>query len=259
MIERTFLNGFHKVMRLPGGAPIYDGYLVDVGPAMLRINQCSQDVVANDRRNLLRNLDVPVISIVSEGDMWLGVHTRQPNVLGRRAGLVIYEIAGAAHGSGLARAGRASPQEAARSGALSANLSLGNMIPNNFPRGYITRAALQNLQQWVIQGRLPPIAPPLATRGTEIARDADGNALAGVRSVWIDVPTASYQGSLGLGAMAVIGRKTPYAPEKLRTLYPTSSDYSARVRLSVEESVRERMILAEDANGIVESLLAPAP
>ena len=48
MLQRTFLNGFHKLWRLPGGAPIYDAYLIDVGAAMLRINQCSQDVLAAD-------------------------------------------------------------------------------------------------------------------------------------------------------------------------------------------------------------------
>ena len=37
MLQRTYVNAFHPVLRLPGGGPIYDGYLIEVAPGAERI------------------------------------------------------------------------------------------------------------------------------------------------------------------------------------------------------------------------------
>jgi hypothetical protein len=253
LIQTTFINGFHKIMRLPGGGPIFDGYLVEVGPGMLRINQCSADVPPDDPRNRLQPADVPVINIVSEGDMWLGLRTRRPDVIRERAGVVTYEIAGAAHKHGAGDAGRPTPEEAARAGVtMPAVPPPPGVILNDFPRTYLSAAALRNLQAWSREGRAPPVGQRLATEGATILRDADGNALGGVRSPWIDVPTASYRGGLGLGALAIVGSKTPFPPEKLQVLYPTHADYGAKFKASLEAAVAGRWILPEDAPHILE-------
>jgi hypothetical protein len=253
LIQTTFINGFHNVMRLPGGGPIFDGYLVEVGPGLLRINQCSADVLPDDPRNRVQPTDAPVINIVSEGDMWLGLRTRRPDVIDGRTGVVTYELAGAAHKHGAGEAGRPTPAEAARAGVtMPAIPPPPGVILNDFPRHYLSAAALRNLQAWAREGRAPPVGQPLATEGGAILRDADGNARGGVRSPWIDVPTASYRGGLGLGAMAIVGSKTPLPPERLRSLYPTKADYEARFKASLEESVAGRWILPEDAPRILE-------
>lgn len=255
LIQRTFISGFHSVMRLSDGGPIFDGYLIEVGPAMLRINQCSADILADDRRNRLPEIDVPVINIVSEGDMWLGAHTRQPDVVRPRAGLVTYEIAGASHKSGMGDPGHPTPEEMARAGGKPTPPPSG-LILNDMPRGYLSTAALSNLQAWALKGEPPPQGPRLSYNGSEIARDGDGNALGGVRTPWIDVPTAAYQGSLGLGVLTLVGRKTPFSPEKLRALYPSHADYLAKLEASVASSVQARWILPEDGRRIVEKAAA---
>jgi hypothetical protein len=253
LIQTTFINGFHKVMRLPGGGPIFDGYLVEVGPALLRMNQCSADVPPDDPRNQLQPTDVPVINIVSEGDMWLGLNTRRPDVVGARAGVVTYEIAGAAHKHGAGDAGRPTPGEAARAGVtMPAMPPPPGVILNDFPRAYLSTAALRNLQAWSREGRAPPMGQPLATEGSTILRDADGNALGGVRSPWIEAPTASYRGNLGVGALAIVGSKTPFPADRLRSLYPTKADYEARFKAKLEEAVAGGWILPEDAPRILE-------
>jgi hypothetical protein len=253
LIQTTFINGFHKVMRLPGGGPIFDGYLVEVGPGLLRINQCAADVLPNDPRNRVQPTDVPVVNIVSEGDMWLGLQTRRPDVIEPRAGVVTYEIAGAAHKHNGGDGGRPTPAEAARAGVkLPPIPPPEGVILNDFPRAYFSTAALRNLQAWSREGRAPPVGQPLTTEGSTILRDADGNALGGVRSPWIDVPTASYRGGLGLGALAIVGSKTPFPPEKLRSLYPTHADYVAKVKASLEGAVAGRWIVPEDASAILE-------
>jgi hypothetical protein len=253
LIQTTFINGFHKIMRLPGGGPIFDGYLIEVGPGMLRINQCSADVLPDDPRNRLPPPDVPVINIVSEGDMWLGLRTRRPDLVQQQAGVVTYEIAGSAHKHGAGEAGRPTPAEVARAGVtMPAIAPPAGMIPNDFPRAYLSTAALRNLQLWAREGRAPPVGQPLASDGATILRDADGNALGGVRSPWIDAPTASYRGGLGLGALAIVGSKTPFSAERLRALYPTHADYETKFKASLEAAVAGRWILPEDAPHILQ-------
>jgi hypothetical protein len=253
LIQRTFISGFHNVMRVRGGGPIFDGYLIEVGPAMLRINQCSHDILPDDPRNRLPIVDVPVINIVSEGDMWLGLHTRQPDVVHERSGLVTYEIAGAPHKAGMGDAGHPTADEAARAGLKAPLISPPTgVVLNDLPRGYLSTAALRNLQLWAHEGRSPPRGEPMATEGSAILRDDNGNAIGGVRNPWIDVPTATYHGNLGRGPMAVFGGKVPFEADKLRSLYPTHADYVAKFKASVESAVAERWLLPEDAAAIVQ-------
>lgn len=245
LIQRTFASAFHNVMRLPGNRPIFDGYLIEVGPAMLRINQCSTDVLPEDARNRLPEIDAPIINIVSEGDMWLGLPTRQPDRIGRRSGLLTYEIAGAPHRPGTPYRGHPGESELARAGIPTQTPKL-PFIENDLPRGYISNAALSNLQAWSRKGTAPPIGARLTTEGTTIERDANGNALGGVRNPWIDVPLASYQGAVGLGPMAVVGKKTPFSAERLKQLYGSPEKYLVRFRASVRRATAARWLLADD-------------
>src|SRR5690606_20174794 len=67
--------------------------------------------------------------------------------------------------------------------------------PNAFPTRFALRAAVRALGEWVTEGTEPPRASPLS-RGDdgEIRRDADGNALGGLRLPDLDVPTATHSG-----------------------------------------------------------------
>lgn len=253
MIQRTFISGFHNVMRTADGGPIFDGYLAEVGPALLRINQCSADILPDDPRNRLPRIDVPIINIVSEGDMWLGLHTRQPDIVRGNTGMVTYEIAGASHKTGFGDAGHAAHDEATRAGVPRPLIPVPkDVIINDLPRGYLSAAALRNLQVWALNGVPPPQAPWLETKGGNIVRDADGNAIGGLRNPWIDVPVARYQGAVGLGPYAIVGQKFPFAPEKLRQLYPDHATYVAKVKASVANAVTHRWLLPEDGRRIVE-------
>lgn len=254
LLQRTFINGFHGVMRLPDGGPIFDGYLTEVGPGMLRINQCAPDTLPDDPRNRIKVPDVPVINIVSEGDMWLGLHTRAPDAIAPHVGLVTYEIAGATHDPGMGTIGLPSAEEMAKAGVKVPSLQLPRWLggaPNDFPRGFLTTAALRNLQVWARDGAIPPQGQPLLTDADGIVRDADGNARGGVRSPWIDVPTASYQGAKGTGPLAVVGSKNPFSAEELKQRYPTHADYLARVKARVDQLVAGRWLLPEDVAPIM--------
>jgi hypothetical protein len=134
------------------------------------------------------------------------------------------------------------------------------VILNDLPRAYFTTAALRNLQEWAIDGRAPPQAVPISMGGAKIGRDENGNALGGLRSPWIDAPTATYRGALGLGPLAIVGAKTPFTEEKLRQLYPTHADYVAKVKASVDALVAGRWLMPEDGAAIVRRAAeAPLP
>ncbi len=254
---RTFLTGFHPRYRTPDGAPVYDGYLATVGPALVRINQCSPDVPLDDPRQKLLPPDVPFISLSSEAEMALGKHTRQPDVVTPKGGIVTYEVAGGSHAGGeipgQPRDLSAMPSMAdfARSGIkMPAVMPGGGMTAmNDFPWAPITRGAYHNLQLWVRKGVLPPQSPGIAMDGAlAIKRDELGNALGGLRMPYIDVPFASYRGSTTDEDMTgLMGARKPLPPETLKSLYPDHAAYVTRFAAATDRMLAGRWISPEDA------------
>ena len=255
---RTWLAGFANRYRTPDGRPVYDGYLGIVGPAMVRINQCAADVpLADPRQQLLPAPEVPYISISSEGEMWQGKYTRQPDVVTPTGGIVTYEVAGGSHmGAEVPGVAPDALMVAAMAHLRGSGAAAPAMPPgmagftfNDFVWAPLTRGAYHNLQLWVRQGVLPPQAPPIEVDADmNIRRDQYGNALGGLRMPYIDHPVAAHIGSLGAGGMAgVIGRRDPLPPATIQTLYPTHADYVAAISAATDRLAAGRWISPEDA------------
>jgi alpha/beta hydrolase family protein len=71
----------------------------------------------------------------------------------------------------------------------------GVIDPNPFPFAYVANAAFANLMQWIDRSVPPPRADRIEVTDTtpvQIARDDSGNALGGVRTPYLDVPTGTY-------------------------------------------------------------------
>ncbi len=230
LLMRTWINAFHSNYRMPDGGPIFDGYQEIVGSLMYRINQCAVDFLPWDPRNQIAvPTDAAVINMFSESDMWKGLYSRQPDVIKGRSGLVTYEMAGSAHGGVL------------------------------YPRTGIEAAALHNLQKWVREGVAPPRGQPIKTVYTQMQRDWHGNVIGGLRTPYLDVPVATYQGTIAPQASAP-GKKTPFAPEKLKLLYPSRDAYLAKFDAEVDRMVRERWLLPEGAEQMkADARKAPIP
>jgi hypothetical protein len=117
---------------------------------------------------------------------------------------------------------------------------------------YVMQAALVALNRWIRSGVQPPEAPPLQV--TEAAppalvRDANGNALGGVRSPWVDTPTAmlSGLGQTGAGFAVLFGMTEPFDAAKIHALYPDGkAEYLARFDASLNRAVRAGFILKAD-------------
>src|SRR3546814_9293284 len=79
------------------------------------------------------------------------------------------------------------------------DMVLGQKLPkpmNAAPQHhYVMQAALRALDRWVRTGEAPPIAERLQVSDSgALVLDAHGNARGGVRSPWVDVPTAQLSG-----------------------------------------------------------------
>ncbi|RYE70554.1 MAG: hypothetical protein EOP17_00045 [Rhizobiaceae bacterium] len=123
------------------------------------------------------------------------------------------------------------------------------MVPNDFSWEVALRAALHNLEQWADKG----IAPPQTSRieldaSLEVVRDADGNALGGLRLPYVDVPTARYVGALSESGMAsIVGAKAPFDAAKLSALHQDHANFMRKFFFATDRALKARLILPGDA------------
>ena len=232
---RTYL-GAHPELRMPDGAPIYDGFLLTstLGNTPLPI------------------VDVPMIQMPTQTEVATaapqGIKFRRPDSDEPGNRFRIYEVAGMPHNNARDR-----PEF----------LNDPCMLPvTDFHAGAFTALGLNYLIEWVANGKTPPHAPPItvdqdtAGDNSPLALDAYGNAKGGVRNVWVDVPIATY-GVLGKGKTPaqdrlcqLAGTEVPLSAATLKTLYKNKSDYEKKVEKRLGELVKEGWFLPEYVDAI---------
>ena len=223
-----YIQQSHAGARLPSGKPIYDGYLPMEAFSQTRID----------------GGDAAVIHAVGEGDFALfrvddpsvRYNTREdadaPNDRFRE-----YEFAGASHVPTRGRTKTNRPGE----------------YPSQFPTQPFYKMALLHLIEWVTNGASPPRAPRLMQAAdAEMVRDAFGNVRGGIRSPWVDVPTARIIASPPIPpgadhARAQQGLQENFPVEKLVQLYGTREEYLQRFNTSLDKLASERWITPDDA------------
>ncbi|MFL5298570.1 MAG: alpha/beta hydrolase domain-containing protein [Phenylobacterium sp.] len=122
---------------------------------------------------------------------------------------------------------------------------------------YVAMAALAALETWVRTGKPPAMAPrmdvePPAKAGDapKLVPDANGNAKGGIRTPWVDAPTAKLSGFGNTGGPFgfLVGTTQPFDGPTLARLYPGGkADYLKRFDASLDKAVRGGFILAADA------------
>ena len=86
--------------------------------------------------------------------------------------------------------------------------------------------------------------------------DAHGNVIGGVRSPFVDVPTATWNGnSSGESFCRIAGHEIPFSAEKLKQLYPSKQDYIAAVTNNVKKLIEEGFILPADGKILIEQAI----
>ena len=126
-----------------------------------------------------------------------------------------------------------------------------------FPLRSFERAALTNLYAWSEHGTRPPRSPRLETSAigavSTFPLDADGNALGGVRSPFVDRALARYEPSDTPGPFcALTGVETPLDPATLHARYPTVRSYMSKFTASLDQAIKRRVLLRADRAAILD-------
>ena len=214
----------------------------------------------------------PVLTLQSETDVvWLGsAAARQPDSDRFR----LWEIAGAAHAdtyllvASAVDDGSLPPAELAKLLAPT-DAVFGMKVDAPINAGpqqhYALQAALAHLDRWAGGGAPPPEAPrlELAGGGAEgaLALDEHGIAKGGLRSPWVDAPTAALSGlgQSGTEFAFLFGTTRPFDAATLARLYPGGrSDFLARYRDAADEALSHGFLLEADAAEI-DGLAAEGP
>jgi hypothetical protein len=136
--------------------------------------------------------------------------------------------------------------------------------PSAFRQTDIWAMAFDNLVRWISRGVAPPRAAriELEADGRTAKRDANANALGGVRSVFVDVPTASIMptslapGGVVRNPCAYAGYQLDFSPDKVQQLYRTHARYVQQVTKDTDKLVRERFLLRASARELVSAARA---
>jgi hypothetical protein len=117
-----------------------------------------------------------------------------------------------------------------------------------FPMRYAVAAAIHHLDRWVKTGALPPAGPRYQFDGSgQLARDADFNALGGIRYPPIEVPVARYRSTdCELGGITI-----PFTELELQQRYPAHADYVCQLREAALRSMADGFLLRADAEELM--------
>jgi hypothetical protein len=264
---RTYATVFGKTTVDGKGKPLYDAYLYSGSPPwQVPLHQCMKDLPAGDSRLITAAVGVPIIELFAQGDIGTNIETRRADADARDDRFRRYEIAGAAHTDPWEELSFASNEDMRRIGIGGAGAARDvctpeNVTPSDFPIRYVFNAAWRNLDKWVRQGVAPPRAPRLELKvnaGEPFApdkafvEDALGNAKGGVRTPYVDVPTARWVGArAGPFRCLFSGYKVEFDEQKLASLYNDHGAYVKKVRASASRLESQRWLTAVDAAAIV--------
>ncbi len=242
-------------------AKVYDGFFIHSrggDAASLAINGESRgDRTIPNGVKIRDDVDVPVMMVQTESDVrWLGyASATQPDSDNFR----LWEIAGGSHvdaynglgddGDGAAEAALLGPTKLTHGPlACASTINAGVQQP-------VVVAALAGLEKWVRDGTPPPSAARLELTGSgdniNIARDAHGIAVGGVRTPLVDVPVVRNTGEVNTGASpfcAAFGTSSAFDATTLAQLYPHGgSDYVAAFAKDADQTVKAGFWLASSA------------
>lgn len=240
---------------------VYDGFLVHsrwgTGDAL---SQAPLPAIATPTGTLIRDdIKVPVLTVETETDLIRGyVSARQPDSSTFR----LWEVAGTAHADAYTTGGFGD------TGDGQAEVALLNVVAvnggalncakpiNDGPAFLVLSTALHDLNRWVTTGTPPPRAPRLVASpepGVTISRDAHGNALGGIRTPLVDVPTATLLGDGGntpAGFCGLFGVTVPFNSATLSSLYPSHGDYVTKFDQATAAALKNGFLLPLDAKNL---------
>jgi hypothetical protein len=264
MFDGFFVHG------RPGAGVSIDGVFI---PSAARGQglEATRSAISSTGERIREDARVPVLVLQSETDVVLlgGGRAAQPD----SERLRVWEMAGAAHadtytvGAGRHDDGTLDTPRLAELLRPTTNLLIGRTdspINAGPQQHYVAQAALAHLARWAAGGEPPPSAPRLAVDADLTGYDLDEHGLArgGIRTPWVDVPTA-VMGGLGQSGESfamLFGRTEPFDDAALSKLYPGGKDeYLRRFEASLDVTIAAGIILRDDREEILGVAAASYP
>ncbi len=252
----------------PGAGLAIDGVFLPsaarVGVGRTESSDTAIEIASRGER-LRDDVRVPVLVLQSETDVIVlgSGRAEQPDADHVR----LWEIAGAAHADTYTVSGSRHDDGTVGGARLAEllrptrSLLIGNTekAVNSGPQQhYVAQAAMKHLVDWVAGGPPPPHAPRLARTGDETAPyelDENGNVLGGIRTPWVDVPTAALSGlgQAGESFAFLFGTTDPFDEATLARLYPGGhAEYLERFTAALGATIEAGFLLEEDRAEILE-------
>jgi len=273
-IQRTFINeGFHDRARLPNGKPAFDGYLFGVSsqwnePGYLPLYNDEPYVPVGDPRRAFKKTDARVIEFLTESEVELNLkhQPETPDSDEKIGGHRAYEMGGVIHVASLVDPTK-NYTELPQLTQLAKHNYPKSMLPSDpvfacslpqtdLPMGSYVKAAVDNLRRWALDGTPPPRSKPLSWQGGQLARDASGNVVGGIRAAEFEVPLARYgryQGNDQPACRAdrpypaVFFLRNEFTRDALVSRYVSAAGYLQRYNQKLDDLVKDRWLLQEDA------------
>jgi hypothetical protein len=280
MFLTTYVNAVDPLAR------VYDGFLVHsrFGPAapldgkslIEELNSPSGPQAAVRFRPDLR---VPVLTVITETDLFgeapPGYYfARQPD----NERLRVWEIPGTAHADNYTiqvaaiDTGSAPLDDIVAAYAPTKMLmgqQLGHYINFAPQHHYVVQAAIAALTNWVATGDPAPSAPTIEVSETEApqpVRDDNGVTQGGVRTPWVDVPSARTSGVIPSAAASesimawLFGCGEPFDAATVGRLYPGGpTEYLKSFTAALDSAIGSGFILAADRAEILALAAATYP
>jgi hypothetical protein len=257
----NYIAAVHSRVKLANGKPIYDGYVLNRHPALTRLRRCGAALAANDPRQVIRNLDVPLIRIIGQTDIITTYAQRREDSDAPGDRYRLYEVAGGAHADAFFYPYIPAVADLRKIGSNFAFLATWPFANQCEPEQtlaktpintFVLDAAFANLTRWIKDGVAPPKAERLAIEnsGTPQARvtlDKYGNGVGGYRTPYLEVPIATYSvSSKGETFCPELGRVDPFDWARLNMLYGTPQNYATKVAQATDRLVKDRFITESD-------------
>jgi len=251
----TYVNAIHPLYNA------YDGYMIHSrGDGSSPLAQDPQVAIpAPESVKVREDLNVPVMIFETETDVLLLGYAaaRQPDTDLIRA----WEVPGTAHGDYYTFiSGRDDTVgDPVFASVIEENSILGFITcekpMNNGPQHYVFNAAVRALNAWVAGGEPPPAAPRLELNddGSDYRYDDLGNVLGGIRTPYVDAPSALLRGDANPGNSFcfLFGTTSLFSAGQMANLYGDEAGFVAAVSEAANSAVEAGFLLREDADAII--------